>query len=106
MARALRFIAEHAREPIKVDDVAAAVEATRRSLERRFQKIMLPTIGEEMLHLRLERAKRRLSEGDEPLKRAAGDSGFSGLWSFDRTFIRREGTSPGKYRKQRRAESS
>jgi LacI family transcriptional regulator len=105
VARALRFIAEHAHEPIKVDDVAAATPTTRRSLERRFQNAMRRTIGDEIIRMRLERAKRRLVEADEPLKKVAKDSGFSSDNHFYRAFIRSEGVSPSQYRKQRRAEN-
>jgi LacI family transcriptional regulator len=102
VARALRFIAEHGHEPITVDDVAGAAVITRRSLERRFQKILQRTIGQELLRMRLERAKRRLAETDEPLKQVAADSGFNSRRSFDRAFISNEGISPSQYRKQHR----
>jgi len=104
VARALRFISEHGHEPITVDDAARAAVMTRRSLERRFQKILQRTIGQELLRMRLERAKRRLVETDEPLKQVAGDSGFNSRRSFDRAFISNEGVSPSQYRKQRRQE--
>ncbi|MDP6633672.1 MAG: substrate-binding domain-containing protein [Phycisphaerae bacterium] len=105
VARALRFISEHGHEPITVDDIARAAVMTRRSLERRFQKIMQRTIGQELLYMRLERSKRRLAETDEPLKQVAADSGFNSRRSFDRAFISNEGVSPSQYRKERRAEN-
>ncbi len=104
VARALRFIAEHGHEPITVGDVVAATPASRRSLERRFQKAMRRTISEEITRLRLERAKRRLAENDDALKNVAADSGFSSLNHFYRAFVRLEGISPKEYRKQRRGE--
>jgi len=105
VARALRFIAEHGHEPIKVSDVAAATPTTRRSLERRFQKAMRRSIAEEITRLRLERAKRRLVEADEPLKKVGAASGFSNPNHFYRAFVRLEGISPREYRKQRRQNS-
>jgi LacI family transcriptional regulator len=104
VARALRFIAEHGHESITVDDVVAATPASRRSLERRFQKAMRRTISEEITRLRLERAKRRLAESDDALKNVAADAGFSSLNHFYRAFVRLEGISPKEYRKQRRRE--
>jgi len=104
VARALGFIAEHGHEPITVDEVARAAVMNRRSLERRFQKILQRTIGQELLRMRLERAKRRLAETDEPIKQVAADSGFNSRRSFDRAFISNEGVSPSQYRKQRRQE--
>ena len=102
---ALRFIAEHGHEPIRVADVADATPTTRRSLERRFQKTMRRTIAEEITRLRLERAKRRLVEADEPLKVVARASGFSTANHFYKAFIRVEGISPAEYRQRRQQKS-
>lgn len=105
VAQALRFIAEHGHKPITVDDVADITPASRRSLERRFQKAMHRTIAEEITHLRLERAKRRLTESDDALKNVAVDAGFTSLNHFYRAFVRTEGIPPKEYRKQRRTAS-
>ena len=100
VARALRFIAEHGHEAIKVSDVVAAMPASRRAMERRFQNAMRRSIADEITRLRLERAKRRLVESDESLKSVAGASGFSNPTHFYRAFIRVEGLSPTEYRHQ------
>lgn len=98
VARALRFIAEHGHEAIKVSDVVAAMPASRRAMERRFQNAMRRSIADEITRLRLERAKRRLVESNESLKSVAGASGFSNPTHFYRAFIRVEGLSPTEYR--------
>jgi LacI family transcriptional regulator len=105
VARALRFIAEHGHEPIKVADVVAVTSTTRRSLERRFAKTFRRSIADEIARLRLERAKRRLVESDELLKNVAVASGFSSLHHFYRAFVRVEGVSPKAYRQQRRQDA-
>ncbi len=102
VARALRFIAEHGHEPISADDVACIVPTTLRSLQRRFHKAMRRSISEELLRLRLERAKRRLVETNEPLKNVWQASGFNNRTHFYRAFVRLEGISPKVYRQQRR----
>ncbi|MBT3199475.1 MAG: substrate-binding domain-containing protein [Phycisphaerales bacterium] len=104
VARALRFIAEHGHHPIGVDDVVKIVPTTLRSLQRRFHKTLKRTIGEEILRLRLERAKRRLVETDEPLKNVWQASGFNNRTHFYRAFVRLEGISPKAYRQHRRQE--
>jgi len=38
LAKALRFIRDHARKPLAVDEVALATTLSRRALERRFRK--------------------------------------------------------------------
>jgi len=100
VARALRFIAEHGHEAIKVSDVVASMPASRRAMERRFQNAMHRSIADEITRLRLERAKRRLVESDESLKNVANASGFSNPTHFYRAFIRVEGLSPTEYRHQ------
>ena len=106
VARALRFIAEHGHEPIRVADVVAAVPASRRSLQQHFKTAMRRSIADEITRLRLERAKRRLVESDEPIKTVAADSGFSNLNHFYRALVRVEGLSPRAYRAQRRSGGS
>ncbi len=102
VARALRFITEHCCEQIKVTDVVAAVPASRRSLERLFQKTMQRTIDDEILRLRIEHAKRILVETDEALKNVARASGFSNYTHFYRAFVRLMEMSPKEYRQQSR----
>ena len=105
VARALRFIAEHGHEQIKVADVVAAVPTSHRSLGRLFQKTMQRSINDEIQRLPIERAKRRLVETDEVLKSVALDCGFTSQNNFYRAFVRLEGISPKEYRKQRRGEN-
>ena len=105
VSRALRFIAERGHEPIRVNDVATAVAATRRTLERRFRETLTHTIAEEITRLRLERAKRRMVETEEPLNVVAQASGFSDADHFYKVFVRVEGLSPTDYRQARQQTS-
>lgn len=98
VARALRFIAENCHERIEVKHVAEAVATTRRTLERRFRESVGRSIAGEITRLRLERAKRRMVETDEPLKTIARDSGFLSSNHFYKTFARVAGISPTQYR--------
>jgi LacI family transcriptional regulator len=98
---ALRHIAEHGHEKMEVPDVVAAVVTTRRTLERKFQASLGRTIAEEITHLRLERAKRRLVETDVSLKDVALSAGFPTANHFTKVFSRVEGISPTQYRAER-----
>jgi len=102
VARALRFVAEHSHEPIRVADVAAAAHATRRTLERRFRRHLDRSVAGEITRMRVERARRLLVEVDAPIKVLAEESGFSDARRMCAVFRRLEGISPGAYRRQRR----
>ena len=101
VAAALRFIAEHSHEGIRVEDVAAHARATVRSLERHFREALGRTMMDEIARLRLERAKRLLVESDEPIKHVANNCGFGTLRHFHWAFLQAEGMTPGEYRRQR-----
>ena len=98
VTRALRFIADHSQLRIQVDDVAVAVSASRRTLERRFRESLGRAIADEITRLRLERAKRRIVETDAPLKDVARESGFRTADHFYKVFTRVEGMPPTRYR--------
>lgn len=102
VAEALRFIAEHSDERIRVGDVAAGILVERRTLERRFRASLGRSIAREIARLRVERLKRRLVESDTPMKHLARESGFHDSTQMCTVFRRIEGISPGAYRRNRR----
>jgi len=102
VAEALRFASEHSHEPIQVNDVARAAHVTRRTLERRFRKVLGRSIGDEIVRLRVERVKRKLAESDTPIKRLASQAGFSDARRMCKVFKRVTGVTPSTYRRQRR----
>lgn len=98
VARAMRYILEHGHERIQVNHVASAVATTRRTLERRFRESLGRSIASEITRLRIERAKRIMTETDAPMKEVAKDSGFRNSDHFYKVFARVEGTPPTQYR--------
>lgn len=101
VAHALRFVAEHGHERIKVSDVAAAGHVTRRTLERRFRTVLGRSIGEEIARLRVERGKRLLAESKASIKRLAPKAGFRDAMQMCTVFKRVEGLTPSEFRRQR-----
>ncbi|NQU25036.1 MAG: substrate-binding domain-containing protein [Candidatus Nealsonbacteria bacterium] len=101
VAEALRFIAEHSHEQIRVDDVAAGILAERRTLERRFRALLDRSVAREIARLRVERLKRRLAESDTPIKHLASESGFHDMTQMCAAFRRIEGISPSAFRRSR-----
>lgn len=100
VAEAVRFIWGHGQPELTAADVAAHLPITRRSLERRFQKILGHTILDEIMRCRLERARRLLAETDMPLKAVAYAAGFSGAGRMSKVFRRAERISPAEYRRE------
>ncbi len=101
VSKALRFIAENSHRRIEVRDVVQAAATNRRGLERKFRDSLGRTIAGEITRLKLERAKRRMSETDVPMKDVAIDAGFRNADHFYKVFMRVEGISPSTYRKDR-----
>ncbi|MCU0781843.1 MAG: substrate-binding domain-containing protein [Akkermansiaceae bacterium] len=103
VARALRFMAERSDRLLAVGEVAKEVGVARRTLERRFRDAVGRSIAGEMMRLRLNRAKRRLAEGNVPLKTVAQETGFRHASHFSRVFTQVLGTTPSRYRNERRS---
>jgi LacI family transcriptional regulator len=95
---AMRFIAAHLAEPIGVDDVALAVHASRRTLERRFQATAGRSVFAEIRRLRLQRAQRMLLDTDLPIKQIAHASGFGSNMQMYQVFMRFVRVAPTTFR--------
>jgi len=100
--QALRFIAAHSREPIRIEDVARAVKVTPRTLARLFDRTLGKTVYDEISRFRVEYIKRQLLNTDEPINTLALECGFSSPSHLSRLFYRLEGVRPGEYREQHR----
>jgi len=98
VARAVRFIREHACQGINVSDVLRAVPLSRRVLEQRFQRLLGHTPREEILHGRMNRVKQLLTETDLPLYLIAERTGFEHVEYLSVVFKRETGSTPSAYR--------
>ena len=102
VAEALRFIRDHSRRNLSVDNVTEAVGVSRSTLERRFYRATKRTVLEEINRSHLERAKRLLLETDLPSQQVATQAGFGSLKTFNRTFRRMGGATPVNFRRRSR----
>ena len=100
LALAVRFIREHASDPITVADVLGAVPVSRRQLERDFQSVLSRTPAAEIRRVHLERAKELLTNTDHTIPEVAVNSGFGSPEYLAQVFRRQVGVSPLKYRVQ------
>ncbi|MBN1909731.1 MAG: AraC family transcriptional regulator [Pirellulales bacterium] len=100
VAEAMRLIWEQSHEPLTVEKVARQLPLTRRSLERRFRTVVGHTIHEEIVHCRVERATRLLTNTNLSIQEVAMAAGFASTDTIRRTFQRVQGVSPRDYRRK------
>ncbi len=103
LAAAVRFIREHASEPISVQDVLNHVPVSRRSLERKFVQLLNRTPAEEIRQVHFERAKHFLEHTDLSEPDVAAASGYGSPEYMVYVFGKRMGESPMQYRKRIRS---
>ncbi len=99
IARALRFIWEHAHEPINVGDVVKVAAMSRRGLHVSFLQHVGRTPGDEIRRVRLESARQRLLDTTDKVESVAMSCGYQSLNSFCVAFKNATGKSPGEFRR-------
>jgi len=102
VVRAMQFIRQNYLRPIGVDDVVRYIDVSRRTLEVRFFKATERSIAEEIQYHRLQRAKRLLTQTDDPVTSIAEPSGFVNFRSLLHAFHAVEGCTPTEYREKHR----
>jgi LacI family transcriptional regulator len=102
VVRALRFMWNHIDEDLSVDQIARAVDVSRRTLERAFERELGRGVFAEFQRRRLDRACEMLIQTDLTIAEVAGALGFSSQNYFGQVFRKAFGTSPGRYRAQNR----
>ena len=102
---ALGFIAANSYRKIVPSDVAQAVNTGLRTLQRRFRKYLDRPIATEIRRVRIERAKRELTQTDKSIASISRDVGFDSPTRMHEVFCRELGVSPTEYRRQRQAQT-
>jgi LacI family transcriptional regulator len=100
IARALRYIRQHAANSIGVDDVAREVALSRSALERRMKAMIGRSPGEELIRIRFSQVERLLAQTDLTLDAIAERAGFKHPQYMAEAFRKRAGMTPGEYRRR------
>jgi LacI family transcriptional regulator len=100
VAEAIRFIAEHVRDPIQVSDIADRVAISRRMLEKRFKTSIGMSIGAQMRKTRTDHIAKLLLETTMSISEIAYAMGFENQANFSRYFQKEFNMKPSQYRKQ------
>lgn len=99
LARALKYIREHAKDGISVADVVRNGCLSRRALEQRFRDKLNRSPGEEIRRARLEHVRRLLVDTDKSIATIALESGFASGISLSQAYQKYFGEAPGQFRK-------
>lgn len=100
MEEALRYIAGHSRESLRVEDVAAALNTSKATLWRRFHDVRGRPISEEIALIRIEQVKQALIESDESHAVIARRYGYSSAGQLSRSFHKIVGMTPSEFRRK------
>jgi len=98
VANSLRFIWGHAHQPISVKDLVEVAAMSRRGLHKAFLENVGRTPGQELQRVRIEHAKRLLTESDHKMEVLASMCGYQSANSFSVAFKQATGMSPKQFR--------
>ncbi len=97
---ALQLIRSNACDGIKIEDIVSEVSLSRRTFEQQFKKVVGRTPHEEILRVKLARAKRLLAESDLSLSQIANRVGFTHASYLCEVFRTKTDLTPSQYRKK------
>jgi LacI family transcriptional regulator len=99
IARALRYIREHACERISVGNVLQHCPMARRTLEQRFKKLLGRTPRQEIVRVQVNRVKELLVGTELPVAEISERAGFEPEY-LSVVFKQEAGLTPTEFRKQ------
>jgi LacI family transcriptional regulator len=100
IARAVRLVRHNACEDVSIDEMLAGVGVSRRTVEMGFRKYLKRTIHDEIIRVRIQRAKQMLRLSDLAVIEIGMRCGFSSRSRFYECFREATGFSPQQYRSE------
>lgn len=94
------YLKEYYKEHIRVEDIAAALNISYRSLARRFKAETGLTVSGQLTHFRIEAAKQLLKDSNMTLYDIAAAVGYENEFYFSKMFKKTENVSPSEYRRR------
>lgn len=104
VAEAIRVMTEHLEEPLSLGQIAEQLPLSLRMLEYLFREHLRCSPAQYYLHLRLQNARRLVTDTHLPIQEIALRTGFSSLASLSRCFREAYQFSPAHYRRRFRQE--
>jgi len=106
VARSLRFIWENGHKPICIKDLVSVSAMSRRGMHKAFMEHLGRTPGQELQRVRIERAKKLLSQTTQKVETVAHEAGYQSINSFCVAFKRATGMSAKKFRERMSRQNS
>jgi AraC-like DNA-binding protein len=100
--RARQHLHDRLADPLQLSDVALEVGVEPERLARTFRQAFGEPMASYVRRLRVEVAATMLASGDAPLSQVAADVGFADQSHMTRCFARYLGTTPARYREERK----
>lgn len=100
VARAVRYIRDHAHRGINVEDVVRALCVSRTSLQDHFRASMQKSIHDVLIEAKVTRVKELLAETTLSIENTAQRCGFRHPEYMSAIFKQRTGWTPARYRQQ------
>jgi LacI family transcriptional regulator len=100
VARAMRFIREHACDGINVQDVLGHLRMSRTALQDHFRRSLGRSIHDVVVEARMGRVKALLAETTLPIETIAERTGFKYPEYMSSILKQRTGWTPARYRKE------
>jgi LacI family transcriptional regulator len=100
VARSLRFMWDHCHEPVGVNELAKAASMSLRSFHQAFVENVGRPPGHELQRIRIDRAKKLLTDSSDKMDEIANSCGYQSGNSFWVAFKQATGMSPKKYQRQ------
>ncbi|MBK1856235.1 DNA-binding transcriptional regulator [Verrucomicrobiaceae bacterium 5K15] len=98
LVKAMRFIRANCHKTINAQSVLSHVERSRNTVETRFRNYLGRTVADEILRLRIERARLILTRTNLSIEQTAHSCGFATVAHFTRLFKKETSYTPGSYR--------
>lgn len=96
--KAVSFIKSNSRNPIQVDDVARAINISRRNLSRKFKQYLGRSIANEIIRARIDNICHMLTDTDISVSEIAYKTGFNDATHISRFFKAQTKLTPLEYR--------
>ena len=102
VVNAIRFIRENFSHPITIDDICQYTGLSKRGLEKAFTRHLGRSPASELRRLRIQNAKRMLTQTNDKIEFIAQACGYSNSSNLSCAFKKDTGTSPRGYRNKYR----
>ncbi|MEX0331895.1 MAG: substrate-binding domain-containing protein [Puniceicoccaceae bacterium] len=102
VVNAIRFIRENFGQPITIEDICEYTGLSKRGLEKAFHKHLSRSPASELRRLRIQNAKRLLTETDDKVEYIALCCGYSNSSNLSCAFKKDTHMSPREYRQKYR----